>query len=172
MWECRLSSLEAADECVIVCVCVCVMVGREWGGWDRRTGLRRQDQHQYSGVALTLVVHGPKKIGQWNTKQPTSTQMTRPASWLKLSSTFSLRHHKKNLGFWLGAVRPPVLELKLKLWVHIIRIKVLCWIKNHLFSNASQEQKKSDISILTASSFFDIQLLQQQYFLIHINALT
>ncbi len=23
MWECRLSSLEAADECVIVCVCVC-----------------------------------------------------------------------------------------------------------------------------------------------------
>lgn len=52
----QVSSIEAADEHKCKCVSVCVMAG----GWDRRAGLRRQDQHQYSGVALTLVVHGPK----------------------------------------------------------------------------------------------------------------
>ncbi len=173
MWECRLSSLEAADECVCVCVYVWVCV-LWWGGRDQRTGLRRQDQHQYSGVALTLVVHGPKNrsVGYDTHRRQPKRHVLRPDSNSPRHFPFDNTHTKKSrfltwgdetTSSWLKTETLSAENKNKKYYVELKNIYFLMHLRNREIRH----------HILTASSSsFYIQLLQQQNFLIHIKALT
>ncbi len=155
---------------VCVCVSVCVMVG----GLGPATGLRRQDQHQYSGVALTLVVHGPK-IGQWDTthrRQP-KRHVLRPDSNSPRHFPFDNTHtHKKSRFLTWGDettsswLKTETLSAENKNKKYYVELKNIYFLM-HLRNREIRHQHTNSLFFF----FFDIQLLQQQNFLIHIKAL-
>lgn len=148
-----------------VCVCVCVMAG----GWDRRAGLRRHDQHQYSGVAFTLVVHGPKNrsvVHDTRRRQPKRQAVDMSCvltqTLLDLSNTNT---HTKTLASDLGQRDPQFL----KSWLLKITKKYYICFPFIWDSPVQLRNGKNQVSASFLFSF-DIQLLQN--FVIPIKALT